>query len=270
MIFIGETINGGSAHYDIKGAILGRDADFIRSLAVAQADAGVDYIDVNAGTNPDRETEDLLWLIDVVQSAVDTPICIDTSTHSAMKEAIRQVNKTPMVDSINGDPRMLEEFLPIIKALNCPFVVQGLDRSKSSMPKDMEEMLIILDRIFAASRKMGIDDESIHVDPMLMSIAADHTAGKAALDSIRAIHERYPRAHITCGLSNISHGLPECSLINRTFLTLAIGAGLDSVIADPLDTELIKSLYAVNLALGNDRFCRKFTTAARGGFAVIK
>jgi 5-methyltetrahydrofolate--homocysteine methyltransferase len=218
MIFIGEKING--TRSKVKEAVISRNTDYIQSIAISQAEAGADYIDINAGTDPDRETEDLLWLIDTVQSVVDTPICIDSSTPSAIKEAIKKVNKTPMINSINGDPKRLEDFLPFIKEKDCPVIALALDESKSGMPKTVDDRLVVLESIFNSTRNMGIDDDKIYIDPLIMSVATDQTAGIVAFECIRSIRKTYPKAHITGGLSNISFGLPNRSLINRTFFNL--------------------------------------------------
>ncbi|AOT70995.1 dihydropteroate synthase [Geosporobacter ferrireducens] len=264
MIFIGEKING--TRNVIKKAILDRDAAYIQEIAKSQAEAGADYLDINAGTEPERETEDLLWLIETVQWVVETPICIDSSTASAIQEAIKIVKQTPMINSINGDPRRLEEFLPFIKEKGCPVIALALDESKSGMPKTIEERMMVLERIFKATREMGIADDKIFIDPLIMAVATDQKAGTLAFDCICTIRATYPEAHITGGLSNISFGLPNRALINRTFLTLAVAAGMDSAVVNPSNVELIESLYATELLLGRDKFCRKYTTASKTGF----
>lgn len=268
MIFIGEKING--TRKKIKEAILHRDAEYIKQNAIAQAEAGADYLDINAGTDPERETEDLLWLIETVQSVVDTPICIDSSTPSAIKAAIAIVKKTPMINSINGDSKRLNEFLPFIKEKDCSVIALTLDESKSGMPKSVEERMKVLETIFQATRAMGINDDKVFVDPLIMAIATDQNSGNVAFECIRTIKKTYPDAHITGGLSNISFGMPKRSLVNRTFLTLAIAAGMDSAVVDPTNTDLIESLYATELLLGKDRFCRKYTTAFKVNFSMKK
>jgi 5-methyltetrahydrofolate--homocysteine methyltransferase len=265
MIFIGESING--TRKKVKDAVLRRDTEYIKKIALMQAEAGADYLDINAGTDPDRETEDLLWLIEIVQSVVDTPICIDSSTPSAIKAAIEIVKTVPMINSINGDSQRLLEFLPFIKKKNCPCIALVLDESKSGMPKTIDERMAILETIFCTTRGMGISDDKIYVDPLIMAISTDQQAANLALECIRVIKNTYPNAHITGGLSNISYGMPNRSLVNRTFLTLAMAAGMDSAVVDPTNTELVESLYATELLLGRDRFCRKYTTAYKTNFS---
>jgi 5-methyltetrahydrofolate--homocysteine methyltransferase len=261
MIFIGEKING--TRQAIQEAIINRDADFIRKTALEQANAGADYLDVNAGTDPSREKDDMLWLLEVVQSVTDTPICIDSSTPEVIQAAIHVVKAIPMINSINGDPQRLESFIPFIKERDCNVIALALDESQSGMPKTVEERMTVLERIFKATREAGIADDKVYIDPLIMAVATDQQAGLIAFESIRAIRETYPEAHITGGLSNISFGLPNRALVNRTFLTLAVEAGMDSAVVNPQNVPLIESLKATELLLGRDRFCRKYTTAAK-------
>lgn len=264
MIFIGEKING--TRKSVKEAILARDRAFIENLAQEQAAAGADYIDVNAGTNPDREKEDMLWLLEIVQSVTDTPICIDSSSPETLKTAMEYVSHVPMVNSVNAAPRRLDAFLPLVKEKNCPVIALALDESKSGMPKNNAERLENIAKIFAATRAIGIEDSQVYVDPLIMSVGTDYKAGAEVLECIRLIHETYPQAHITGGLSNISYGLPERAIINGTFLTLAVANGMDSAVCNPNNVPLVQSLKATDLILGKDRFCRKYTVAAKSGF----
>ncbi|MFA0815094.1 MAG: dihydropteroate synthase [Anaerofustis sp.] len=264
MIFIGEQING--TRKQIQEAIIARDKDFIIKIALRQAEAGADYLDVNAGTEPTRELDDMMWLLDIVQSVTETPICIDSSAPATIKEAIHAVKQTPLINSINADPHRLESFLPMIKEKNCPVIALAMDESQSGMPKDAEERMTNVDKIFAATRSFGIEDSMIYVDPLIMAVATNQKGGLIAFDSIRQILAKYPNTHITGGLSNISFGLPNRELVNRTFLTLAVAAGMDSAVVNPVNVALIESLKATELLLGKDKFCRNYTTAARNAF----
>ena len=267
MIIIAEKINGTRAA--VKTAILERNRAFIEALVVEQAAAGANYIDVNAGTSPERETEDMLWLLDIVQALTELPVCIDSSSPATLAAALEHVSQLPMVNSINADPHRLESFLPLISAAGCPVIALALDESKSGMPKDNAERLENIARIFAATRAAGIADSRLYIDPLIMSVSTDTNAGLQALACISQIHATYPEAHITGGLSNISFGLPKRELVNRTFLTLAMAHGLDSAICDPGNVALIESLKATDMILGRDRFCRRYTTAAKDGFSKI-
>lgn len=266
MILIGEKING--TRKMVQTAILERNADVICRLAEEQANAGADYLDVNAGTSPDRELDDMLWLLELVQNTVpDISICIDSSSVDTLRTAMDYVHKTPLINSINADVKRLESFIPLISEKNCSVIALALDESKSGMPKSNQERLENLKRIFDATRAAGISDEKVYVDPLIMAVATDNKASVEVIDCIRQIHESYPQAHITGGLSNISFGLPERAVVNRTFLTLAMNAGMDSAVCNPANRSLIETIKATEMLLGRDRFCRKYTKAAKINFS---
>jgi 5-methyltetrahydrofolate--homocysteine methyltransferase len=208
----------------------------------------------------------MLWVLDIAQSVTDIPICIDSSSADTLKAALEYVKRLPMVNSINADARRLESIVPIVREKGCPVIALALDESKSGMPKSTEERLQNIAKIFEKTREAGIADDHLFIDPLIMAVSTDNKACMEALSCIRLIRERYPQAHITGGLSNISFGLPKRELVNRTFLTLAMSAGMDSAVCDPANTALIESLKATDMLLGRDRFCRAYTTAAKSGF----
>lgn len=264
MIFIGEKING--TRKIIQQAILDRNQEFIEKTALEQTEAGADYLDINAGTAPDREEKDMLWLIDTVQNVTEVPLCIDSSSPQVLASAMEKVTKTPMVNSINADPKRLKSFLPLIKSKGCTVIALALDESQTGMPKTVAERLENIDKIFAAVKEYGVAEENVYVDPLIMTVSTDQEAAINALRTIEEIHVRYPAAHITGGLSNVSFGLPNRALLNRTFLTLAMAAGLDSAVIDPTSVAILESLKATDALLGRDRFCRRYTKAAKENF----
>jgi 5-methyltetrahydrofolate--homocysteine methyltransferase len=264
MIFIGEKING--TRKVIQEAILKRDRGFIEKTALEQAQAGADYLDVNAGTSPDRETDDMLWLIGIVQEVTDVPVCIDSSSPGTLAAALGSVKQTPLVNSVNADPARLKAFLPLIREKDAPVIALALDESTTGMPKTVAERMENIRRVMEAAASYGIPEERFFIDPLIMSVATGDTAGAAVLEAIRAIRAAYPKAHITGGLSNVSFGLPDRELVNRTFLTLAMAAGMDSAVLNPASRAIVESLKATELILGNDRFCRAYTRAAKAGF----
>jgi 5-methyltetrahydrofolate--homocysteine methyltransferase len=257
MQIIGERING--TRKGVGRAITNRDEAFIKHLAKDQVEAGVDFLDINAGTTPDREPDDLSWLVRTVQEAIEVPLCLDSANPIALTEVLKHIRQEPMINSINGSPERLQNILPIIVKYNCMVIAMALDESR--IPRSLHDRLDALRKVFSATRDKGISDEKVYIDPVIMTIATDTQAGLTVLEVIRAIKKTYPESHITSGLSNISFGLPGRSLINRTFLTLAMEAGLDSAILDPTDHQLCESLLATELLLGRDRFCRKYTQA---------
>jgi 5-methyltetrahydrofolate corrinoid/iron sulfur protein methyltransferase len=258
---IGEKING--TRKSVGAAVVERNSDFIKDLAKRQAEAGSTWIDVNAGTSPEREPDDLVWLVETVQLAVDIPLCIDTPNPRALAAALPHAIKIPLVNSISMEPSRIEGVLPLAAARGCPVIALAMD--ESGIPTGMDGRLDVIRRIVAATRAAGIADGDVYVDPLVTAIATGTQSGLIAIGTMRAIRAEFPEVHMTSGLSNISFGLPVRHLVNRVYLTLAMEAGLDSAILDPLDRDLRASLLATDLLLGNDRHCLNYTRAFRAG-----
>ncbi len=261
MKIIGEKING--TRKTVAQAIAGRDAAFIQNLAQKQVEAGVDWLDVNAGTRPDQEPDDLTWLIQTIQAVVDVPLSLDSANPNARRVAMGQVRKTPLVNSISGEPNRLIGVLPIVAEFGCEVIALCLD--DKAIPATVPARLEVIRKVIAETRKAGVPDHKVYIDPLVMTIATNTDAGLTTLDTIRAIHAEFPQAHISTGLSNGSFGLPVRSLINRTFLVLALAAGMDTAILDPTDRELRAAMIATDLVLGRDKHCLNYTRAYRKG-----
>lgn len=261
MKIIGEKING--TRKRVAKAIAERDAGFIKNLALKQAEAGSHWLDVNAGTHPDQEPDDLIWLIENIQSVVDTPICLDSANPKALQIAIQAVNKTPLINSISGEPERLEHVLPLVAEHGCEVIALAMDDKK--IPETFDKRMEVIDKIIEATRAAGVPDDKVYIDPLAMTIATMNQSAVIACDTIRAAHEKYSDAHFTMGLSNISFGLPARKQINRAFLTLAMQAGLDSAIMDPMDRELMAAILTTELLLGKDRHCMNYVRASRKG-----
>jgi len=258
---IGEKING--TRSQVKKAVAERDAAFVRTLAQRQAEAGADWLDVNAGTSPDREPDDLVWLVQTVQEAVDVPLCLDSTHTPALAAAIQQVRQTPLINSISGERARLDGILPLVRQARCGVIALAMD--DQGIPVGAEERLAVIRRMLDQTRRAGIPDERVYVDPLVMAIATNTESGRIVLDTMHAVRAEFPAVHLTSGLSNVSFGLPARTLINQAFLTLALAAGLDSAIMDPLDRGLRAALRAAELVLGRDQHCLNYTRAYRAG-----
>ena len=257
MIIIGEKING--TLKKTAKAIAERDEDFITSLAVRQAEAGADYIDVNAGTGGGDETTDLLWMIDIVQEAVDVPLCLDSAKPSVLKAGMAAVSQTPMVNSISGETKRLEGILPLVVEKGSPVIALLLD--DAGIPENLEGRLDIGRMLMEKTRTAGIPDSRVFIDPLAMAVRTKTEGAVVAIDSMKILREEYPEVKFSIGLSNVSFGLPGRTLINQAFLAQLLAAGLDAAIINPMEQGLINMLYATEMILGRDRFCRNYTTA---------
>jgi cobalamin-dependent methionine synthase I len=261
MQIIGEKING--TRKRVAKAIAERDADYIKDLAVRQAEAGSTWLDVNAGTHPDREPDDLLWLIETVQPVVNIPLSLDSANPKALKAGLAAVAQTPLINSISGEPQRLETVLPLAAEYGCQVIALAMDDKK--IPETSAERVEIAEKVITATRAAGVPDDHVYCDPLAMTLATKNDSAITAIETIRAIRAAYPTVHFTIGLSNISFGLPARKYVNRAFLTLAMGAGLDCAILDPLDRELMAAIFATELALGQDKHCLSYLRASRSG-----
>ena len=266
MLIIGEKING--TLKKTAAAIADRDAAFIRDLACRQVEAGADYLDVNAGTGSGKEPEDLVWLVEIVQTIVDVPLCLDSANPQALQAGLEYVRRTPMINSISGEARRLEGILPLAAARGCPVIALLLD--DQGIPADLNGRLEIGRRLIGLTRKAGLPDEKVYIDPLAMAISTKTEGALIALESMRALRSEFPAVKFSIGLSNISFGLPARSLINQAFLAQLLATGLDAAIINPMEQGMINMLYATELVLGRDRYCRSYTTAFRKGRVKVE
>ena len=261
MIIVGEKIN--TSRKSIASAVAERDARLIGEVARAQAEAGAHFIDVNAGTFLDRETECLCWLVETVQAAVDLPLCLDSPNPSALAAAMKVHRGEPMINSISLETERLEALLPVVSAQSCHVV--ALCMAQTSMPNTVEERVQVGSQLITELTGRGVPLEKIYVDPLIQPVSVDTQMGNAALGAIRKIMQEYPGVNTICGLSNISFGLPERRLINRNFLVLCMGNGLTAAILDPTDEQLMADLLATDMLLGRDEYCEKYIDAYQEG-----
>jgi len=259
MLIVGEKLNG--TLKKTAAAIAARDVAFVQDLAQRQVAAGASYIDVNAGTPPGREPDDLSWLVDTVQAVTEAPLCLDSANSTALAAALARVARPPLINSISGEQRRLDGVLPLVPGHAAGVIALLLD--DTGIPKDVAGRLAVARRILECTREAGLADEQVYFDPLAIAVSTRQDGALVALDTMRALRAEAPAVKFSIGLSNISFGLPVRAVINRVFLTLALHAGLDAAILDPLDNGLYSELVAAELLLNRDRFCRKYTTAFR-------
>ncbi|MDR1571485.1 MAG: methyltetrahydrofolate cobalamin methyltransferase [Clostridiales Family XIII bacterium] len=261
MIIIGEKING--AIPSTAKAIQERDEGFIRGLALKQAEFGADYIDVCAGTSPQLERDALKWLIDVVQDAVDTPLCIDSSDCEVILDMMPLAKKPGMLNSVSEEHGKCEILLP--KVADSEWKIVALTCDNNGISTDAKVKAEIAFSIVEKAKGYGIAVDRLFIDPLVMSVGTTGTALLNFNETVGSIKGRYPEIHITSGLSNISFGMPFRKAINQQFLTLAMSAGMDSAIMDPTSADMRAAIYATDALLGQDRNCRRYLQAYRKG-----
>ncbi len=262
MIIIGEKIN--STLKSIRPAMENYDAKAIQELAIKQREAGADYIDVNAGMFHNEEPERLVWLIETIQQVLDAPFAIDSPNPKAIEAALK-VNKNPkpIINSITDEKDRFNSIMPLAVEYKTSIIALCMD--DKGMPETTDDRVRIAERLIEKLTKEGMQLEDIFIDPMIRPIGTGSQNGVVALETIRKVREEFPGVHITCGLSNISFGIPARKLMNQAFLVAAMTSGMDSAILDPLDNKLLSFIYATEALLGIDDFCMNYLTKYREG-----
>lgn len=261
MIIIGEKINGTIPV--VKQAIEQKDADFIRNRAIEQAEAGAHYLDVCASTAPEIEVETLLWLMDIVQEAVEVPLCIDSPNARTIEAVFKYAKKPGIINSVSLEGDKCEVIYPLISGTDWQVIALTCDND--GIPKNVETRINIAKKMVEKAAAYDITPDRIHLDPLVIALATDNRSVLNFVDTMEQIKEIYPSIKITSGLSNISFGMPLRKVVNQNFLTIAAFSGMDSAIMDPCNRDMIATLLSTDALLGRDRNCRKYNDAFRKG-----
>lgn len=263
MIIIGEKINGSID--EVGDAIVRRDNGFLAALASSQAEAGADYIDVNVGTGSGAsELESMEWAVEVVKEAAGKPLALDSSDPEVLERCLELYGGEGLfINSVNGELARLEGVLPLVARHGCRVVALAMD--ESGIPETPAGRLEVCRRILDAAREFGVPEERVFLDPLSLPISADSGQGRVTLEALSLIRNEFPEAKTVLGLSNVSFGLPMRSLVNRSMLAAAVFIGLDALLMDPMDKDLVSTIYAAEAVAGADRYCRGYVKAYRNG-----
>lgn len=263
MIIVGERIN--ATRKKIAEAITNKNKELIQKEAKRQISAGAQFLDLNAGLGRGTEKEDLKWLIETVADPGDFGLCLDSADTAALKDNLKLVkNRKKMINSINGEQKKIETFLPVIEEnLDSDIIALAMDDSGISCLA--EDRIRVAEALVKLLTGVGLRKEQIFIDPLVQPVSTDPKAGRVFLDVLKWIKENLPGVQTICGLSNVSFGLPVRKTLNKYFMALAIGAGLDAAIVDPTEDGMQEAICAAEGLMGKDEFCLNYLTAFREG-----
>lgn len=250
---IGELIN--STRDEVKQALKEKDENLIRKLARDQAETGADVIDLNAGESMEDEQKDMDWLIDLVEDEIeDVRICIDTPDPEVLEFALEKVENKPVINSISNesDKKQAREV-----ASGYDAEIIGLAMGEEGMPETVDDRLNETEALLKKCDKLGIDKDNLYIDVIAMTIGSNQEQGQYVIDSVRRIKEEFD-VKTNIGLSNMSFGLPDRPLINRTVFAMLLEAGLDAALIDPTDKAMMDTLKAAEALLGVDKNCLNY------------
>ena len=259
-IKIGERIN--SSRTTIARALETKDEAFIRREAALQKEAGAHMLDVNCAFNTKDEVKDMEWLVDIVQKETGLPLSIDSPNPEAVEVGLRRHRGKALVNSITLEKGRSDSILPLIKKYKAGIIVLTID--ESGMPETAEQRAKMAKDALSLIRSHGIPGEDLYVDPLVRPISSEPKQALEAINAVKLI-KAAGGIKLTCGLSNVSFGLPDRSMLNAVFLAMMLAAGLDAAILDPLNKKIDAILKAAAALLGDDEFCMEYIKSYRAG-----
>lgn len=254
---VGERINP-TGKKRLQQALREGDSAYPCTQAVAQAEAGAQVLDVNAGLPGIDEAATLERLVTDLQAVTDLPLELDSSNPEALSRALRVYNGKPIVNSVNGEQKTLDTILPLCKKYGAAVV--GLTMDEQGIPTSAEGRFAIAQKIVAAAIAAGIPKEDIYIDCLTLTASAQQEGAVQTLEALRRCKQELGVRTIL-GVSNISFGLPCRGYLNTTFLTMAMAAGLDLAIMNPNTPEMMAAVRAYRVLTAQDSQSRDYVAA---------
>lgn len=252
---IGERINP-TGRKKLAAEMEAGNFDTVIKDALAQVAAGATMLDVNAGVtavDPNATEPDLMIkTLQIVQDTVDVPLAIDSSVTAAIEAGLKVAKGRPLINSVTGEEEKLEAILPLVKKYDVPVV--AISNDETGISEDPDVRFEVAKKIVQRAADYGIPAHDIVVDPLVMPIGAMGTAGEQVFQLLRRLREELG-VNSTCGLSNISFGLPHRHGINAAFIPMVIASGMTSAIMNPCRPQEMEMVHAANVLKGNDPDC---------------
>jgi len=256
-VIIGERINP-TGKKKLAAALQAGDLELVRQEAIAQVQAGADVLDVNVSTGGVDTVTLLPRAVEIIQETVNVPLCLDSDSPTALEAAIKVYQGKPLVSSVTGQNDSLKKILPLVREYGTAVI--GLTIDDEGIPNDLERRVAIAHKIVKQAEAQGVPREDVIIDCLALTVGSDYRAGLVTIEAMRKVKAELG-VNLTLGVSNISFGLPERSLLNGTFLAIAIAAGLNCAIVDAV--QLRQIILAADLVLGHDRFAMRYIKAYR-------
>jgi 5-methyltetrahydrofolate corrinoid/iron sulfur protein methyltransferase len=265
MILIAERLNG--MFTDVKQAIADRDKKVIQGLAKRQTEAGATYLDVNVGTAAADQEGTMQWLVETIQETCSTPLCLDSQKLGVIAAGLKVVNaenglilnSTPL--NKKTDEEIFDRYIAMAEQAGPKAGIIALTMDKNGVPQDIDSRVAIAAEIVSKAMEKGFDTQRLFIDPIILPVKVPNAQVQpgnilTAMDQIRYLAD--PPPHMTVGLSNLSQGATERSLINRVFLAMAMSRGLDSAIADVFDKDLMNVVATAEMLMNRQIYSDSF------------
>jgi 5-methyltetrahydrofolate corrinoid/iron sulfur protein methyltransferase len=265
MQLIGERING--MFLDVKQAIADNDKKVIQDLAIEQTKAGATYLDVNVGTAAADQEGTIQWLVESIQEVCQTPICLDSQKPEVIAAGLKVLNADycGLLNSTHlnkkSDEDVLDKYLDMADQAGPKVNVITLTMDKNGVPQDVDTRVAIAAEIVQKAMEKGFDTQRLFIDPIILPVKVPNAQMQpqnilSAIEQIQFLSD--PSPHMTMGLSNLSQGTNERSLINRVFLAMAISRGMDSAIVEVLDEDLMNVVATSEMLMNKQIYSDSF------------
>lgn len=257
---IGERINPTGKKL-FKEALRNNDIDYILKQGISQVEAGAHILDVNVGLPEINEPEMMVNVIKKLQSVTSVPLQIDSSDVEAVEMGLRYCNGKPIVNSVNGEERVLDKILPLVKKYGASVV--GLTLDDRGIPDNAFDRYKIAEKIVEKAVFYGIKKEDVYIDTLTLTCSAQQKEVKETIKALSLVKDKLG-VKTVLGVSNISFGMPKREIINETFLSIAMAAGLDLPIINPNDKSMMDKISAFNVLynydVGSKAYIEKYAT----------
>ncbi|PIU42057.1 MAG: methyltetrahydrofolate--corrinoid methyltransferase [Candidatus Omnitrophica bacterium CG07_land_8_20_14_0_80_42_15] len=260
MLVIGELING--MYQNVEQAIKTKNRSIIHKLAKEQLEAGADMLDINAGPHGADPKETMRWLIETIREVTPAPLAIDSTKLDVVELGLKLAGEGSMINSTKADDEKLDIYVPLAKKYKAKLI--GLTMDKKGVPRDKNVKCELAAKILAKCMEMDLPLEDVYIDPIVLPVNVAQAQCAELLDVLREFKLiSDPPPQTVVGLSNVSQGTKQRSLINRTYLVMAVASGLSGAIVDPLDKELMDAMITAELLLNKNIYCDSYIDAYR-------
>jgi 5-methyltetrahydrofolate--homocysteine methyltransferase len=258
-VVIGERINP-TGRKLLAEEMKNGDFSRVEADALAQIRHGAQVLDVNAGIPLADEPAILAKTVQLVQSLTDAPLSIDSSVIEALEAGLSVYKGKPLLNSVTGEPEVMDRVLPLVKKYGCAVVAMCND--ETGISEDVDVRFAVAKRIVERASDYGIPSHDVVVDPLVMPVGAVQNAGRQVLKLIHRLRTEL-RVNTTCGASNFSFGLPNRHGLNAAFISMAMQAGMTSAITNPMHGEVMAAIRGADIVLGHDPECARWIQAYR-------
>ncbi len=259
MLIFGENIN--AINKKVAFALEKRDSNFFTKLTKAQLDSGiVDVIDINVGSFPGEELPNMEWVVPIVERNIKEKvrISIDSSDPKTIIAGIGKLSSKEgaIINSITLEKSRHHDLIPLAKEFDIDII--GLPIDEKGIPYNSEKRLELAYKLIELIDSNGISIDKLFIDCIIEPISVSTKNGLVALETVANIKEKIPEVKTFICLTAVSFGLPERKLLNMNFLSLLLKEGIDAIILNPLDKDILSNLYAIRALLGDDLYCQDY------------